>query len=47
MVSLTGTRTTMLVCAAGLILLGGFTIGLGRRDAVAANALAAKHGANT
>ena len=43
MVSLTDTRTTMLACAAGLILLGGFTIGLGRRDAAAAaNALATK-----
>ena len=45
MVSLTDTRTTMLVCAAGLILVGGFTVGLGRRDATASvNSLALKNG---
>jgi MFS family permease len=45
MVSLTDTRTTMLVCAAGLIVLGGFTVGLGRRNVVAPAGLAAKGGA--
>jgi MFS family permease len=45
MVSLTDPRTTMLVCAAGLIVLGGFTVGLGRRNVVAPAGLAAKGGA--
>jgi MFS family permease len=45
MVGLTDPRTTMLVCAAGLIVLGGFTVGLGRRNVVAPAGLAAKGGA--
>jgi len=45
MVSLTDTRTTLLVCAAGLIVLGGCTIGVGRRNVAAPAELAAKGGA--
>jgi MFS family permease len=45
MVSLTDTRTTMLACAAGLIVLGGCTIGLGRRNVAAPADLGANSGA--
>jgi MFS family permease len=45
MVSLTDTRTTLLVCAAGLIVVGGCTIGVGRRNVAAPAELAAKGGA--
>ena len=49
MVNVTDTRATLLVCAAGLILAGGCTIGLGRRDAiaVAARSPAVKSGTDT